>query len=81
MTVRDLITLLGTMPLDAHIVYDRYSDVGIMKAEEIRLVDIRKPKPGDEWVQDVSDWRDPALGERGTLPLVKAVRFPGSNND
>jgi hypothetical protein len=76
-TVRDLIIRLGDFPLDAVVVYDRYSDVSVMKAEEITLVEIKTPKENAEWVQRTDDWRLTEK-EKESMSVIKAVNFPGN---
>lgn len=71
MTVRDLIVLLGTMPLDAEVVYDCYSDARFMSPDDISMTPFFVPKLSDDWLVQVRD-------NETDSPVKLYCHFPGN---
>ena len=51
MTVRELIEVLKTKPLDLKVAYKRFSEQVLLEVDDIKTEELCKPRP-DGWIQD-----------------------------
>lgn len=67
MTVAELIEILKSKPQDIQVVYQCYSEMSLMRPEDICIAEASEPRP-DGWVHD----------KRPDKPTRLYLAFPGN---